>query len=532
MTRTSATKWWLVVAIGLFGALAVVFRDAMMDDAYIGFTYARNVLEGRGFVFDGRARVEGVTNLGWVAILIAVAPLLGLPLAAKVLGAVCGVSVLVLTARVTSATSEDEDPWWVMPFVLIATATSFELVFFTCAGMETGLLAALVLGTVLSFLRKRPTLAALGSLAAFLVHPEAVVVFPLMVILSPDRRRALRGLGLLAGGVSLLTLARVLYFGSPVPNTFFAKPGSVWHAIDNLTRALAGGPSVLSPPFANGLLLVPVAIGAVALARRSESFAAALASAVLVGLGFALHSRPDWTHTGRYFAPYLPCAFVLYARGVAAIPRAVPGLLSRWRPRSGGAGDLPSRVAKAVMAALLAVALVLPVVQLGRFVATGQYTHPGFVMVGGTLVLPAEWVRAHLPGDAVIASRRIGALSYYGERSVFDFKYGLTEPRVARILHETHRFPVLGKSPEYDALWTDVHPGYVMEDTVALAEFESPVDPADGSTLLLGERFVPVASFQVSRDRTWVLLRRTDLAGNPLSGMSQPVDMLSGPRTP
>src|SRR5215470_1843503 len=49
------------------GALAWITRDCVMDDAYIGFVFLRNLLDGNGFVFHpGAAPVEGVSNIGWL----------------------------------------------------------------------------------------------------------------------------------------------------------------------------------------------------------------------------------------------------------------------------------------------------------------------------------------------------------------------------------------------------------------------------------------------------------------------------------
>jgi len=492
---------WIAVACVVFAALALTFRDSVMDDAYTGFTYLRNVLRGDGFVFTPGARVEGVTNIGWLLVLLPLVPIVGFTAAAKLVGALSMIGTLVLVERLARRTVPGAAPRWVVPFVLLATASSFELVFFSCAGMETGLLALLVLASIHAFLEGRRVLSALLSLAACLVHPEALLLYPAMLALAPARRSGLRGLLALALGLAFVTLARLATFGSPVPNTFFAKPGSVWQAIDNVTKLLGPDPSPLSQPFASGLLLIPAAIGAARLTRRLGSTGAAVSAAVLVGLAFALYSRPDWTHTGRYFAPYLPCTFILFAHGVRHVEEA---LATRARA-----------LAKPAAWVLLAIAIALPVRELVRFETKGETVHPGFVMVGRTLVDPARWVGDHVPEDAVVACRRIGALSFFSQRRVFDFKYGLTEPRIARIIHATRRFPVLGRNPEYDAIWRDVHPGYVMEDADALAEFESPVDPSDGSIVLLGERFERVHAFNVSLDRTWVLLKRVESAHSP-----------------
>jgi hypothetical protein len=488
---------WLLAAAIAYGLLFWLFRRHTMDDAYIGFTYVRNVLRGNGFVFYAAPPVEGVSNLGWLIAILPLAALVGPPASAKIIGALSGFATLGLTYRIARPALDADQRRWALPFVLLATATSFDFVFFTAAAMETSLLALLFLASVALFAMGRRTGAAAVLLAAYLVHPEAIAVFPLMVACSPGRRDALRGLVLLVVGVVVITALRHAYFGALVPNTFFAKPGSASQTIQNVKELTRMGPSNLSEPFAHTVLLLPLVLGAIRLVRRRRALGGAVTSVVLVGLAFALYSKLDWTGTGRYFAPYVPCAFILYALGVIGV--------AKWIARR------TRIVARLWTFGLVALALALPLRQLWRFQTTGWNSHPGFVMTGESLVEPAMWLRNHLPPGSVVASRRIGALSYVSALHVFDFKYGLTEPGIARIIFDTKQWPLLGRSPALDTIWRDVHPDYILEDDRALPEFRSPIDRKDGSLKVLGERFVRVTSFSVSTDRNWVLLRRADL---------------------
>jgi arabinofuranosyltransferase len=46
-----------------------VSYDYVVDDAYISFRYARNLIEGHGLVFNPGEKVEGYTNFLWVLII-------------------------------------------------------------------------------------------------------------------------------------------------------------------------------------------------------------------------------------------------------------------------------------------------------------------------------------------------------------------------------------------------------------------------------------------------------------------------------
>ncbi|MEO0605955.1 MAG: hypothetical protein AAF211_31290, partial [Myxococcota bacterium] len=87
----------------VFCAVAVIVHQAFrgdwfIDDAAIGFAYARNLAEGHGLVpWPGGERIEAYSHPSWVAIL-AFAHLLGLDgfTVAKPLGMACGVALVPL----------------------------------------------------------------------------------------------------------------------------------------------------------------------------------------------------------------------------------------------------------------------------------------------------------------------------------------------------------------------------------------------------------------------------------------------------
>ena len=59
----------------------------------------------------------------------------------------------------------------------------------------------------------------------------------------------------------------------------------------------------------------------------------------------------------------------------------------------------------------------------------------------------------HLPAGVTVATRRIGALAYYSHLNVFDYAYGLTDPKVARMVGRRGRRFDLPGDPELAAAW-------------------------------------------------------------------------------
>ncbi|HEX6101820.1 MAG TPA: hypothetical protein VF031_02115, partial [Alphaproteobacteria bacterium] len=169
--------------------LAWRFRDFAVDDAYIGFAFLRNLLEGHGFVFHpGGPAVEGVTNIGWILALAPAAALTDAVIAAKLLGALLLFGAILLAGAIGRglgshvATLPHADTLLLAPPILLAA--SFEFLYFPLAGMETAALSCTLLAMAWIALSAPRSLAlpVLGALA-FTLHPEAVLVFPVYAVL-------------------------------------------------------------------------------------------------------------------------------------------------------------------------------------------------------------------------------------------------------------------------------------------------------------------------------------------------------------
>ena len=116
--------------------------------------------------------------------------------------------------------------------------------------------------------------------------------------------------------------------------------------------------------------------------------------------------------------------------------------------------------------------------------------YPGYVMTSRPLLEPIAWIRDELPDDAVIATRRIGALAHLSGRHVFDYKFGLTEREVARLIRTSEKPFDNPDDPVLKDIWLRVQPGYLLEDNRII------------DSLLLN-------SGNGQAGRTWVLLLQT-----------------------
>lgn len=507
----------LALALGYVLWRGWVHRGHLVDDAFIGLRYAANLLAGRGLVFNPGEAVEGVTNLGWVVLVAGTgwAAPVGLPWVAKALGAACLAAAVALVAAAHRRLAPEASPWEValLPVLVVAQP---ETLYFSLAGMETGLAALLLAGMLRCVLGERPRLALAAVLAGLLVtvRPETVVLLPAYLALAavpwlraqggapagrrPFRRALLGAAALFAALVLAVTLFRLAYYGAPLPNTYLAKgPAAAADVLGQARDLLLGRNPHAPPPFGGVLFLTVAAYGAWSLRRRPLP-ALLLAAAAGTGLAFAVYARPDWTGTGRYFAPYAPLATLLLLRGLFVGAGSIPRL---GRPAA-------TALAAAVGVLLVGVGLYRTREHLGP-AARGDY--PGFVLTSETLADPARRTGALLPVGTTVAARRIGALAYYSDLPVLDYAWGLTDPRVARLVAREGRVFESPAEAALARLWREAAPGCLLEDGEVTAGLRDGPGP-DGELAVHGLRYEEVRRFTLGDGAaTWVLACRPDL---------------------
>lgn len=143
------------VYLTLFVALALVqvwlLRNTVMGDAFIHFVFARGIVEGHPFFYNGDFSA-GSTSPLWSAFLAPLWALLGdgiIP-GVKVLASIFVATSVVLTYIVAERISKSRVLALIASFLL---ATSFVLPFWAAKGMETPLATSLVLVDFLIYFR-------------------------------------------------------------------------------------------------------------------------------------------------------------------------------------------------------------------------------------------------------------------------------------------------------------------------------------------------------------------------------------------
>ncbi len=299
-------RWSLVLAAVATLALGVA-TDGLVDDAYIQFRYATNLAAGRGMVFNPGERIEGASGGVWVGVL-ALGPLVGAD--AGVVGRLLSLAFTVAaTLAAGAAIGRFAGPragalaallWASIPTTAMYAATGLET---ACYGFALWL-------AVLAAVRPSPRVPWLAGAAVAVLRPEGLVLgaaaAPWLGRLRRPTRLVLLGT---LGGAAGMTLARLAYFGAPLPRSVTVK-GFAAAAGPEMGLAYLGGALQEWWPL---LLALPL------LALRWRALLPALAP-VGAWTVLVVARGGDWMPGSRYMLPLL----VLLV-GVAAASPA-----SRW----------------------------------------------------------------------------------------------------------------------------------------------------------------------------------------------------------
>lgn len=204
---------------------AVASLAWVCDDAYITFRTVENAVAGHGLRWNVTDRVQTYTHPLWMGLMVAMRSLTGeLYFASMALGAACAIAAATVLCRAARS-------WSVSVLVLGALLGSRAFGTYATSGLENGLTFLLLALFCLVWSRDagwRPRLLVLSFLTALLAlnRLDAVLLTGPALLAAWWPQRSLRATMIVAFGLLPLCgwLAfATLYYGSPLPNTAFAK---------------------------------------------------------------------------------------------------------------------------------------------------------------------------------------------------------------------------------------------------------------------------------------------------------------------
>ncbi|HEY8293361.1 MAG TPA: hypothetical protein VIG44_12775, partial [Thermomicrobiales bacterium] len=454
----------LVIALGYALSASHRMFGRLYDDTHITLRYAQNLAAGDGLRFNpGEQPVEGYTNF-LLTVLLAGCAKIGLPLVtmAKVLSIGAALGVVVATYWLTTLVLPDAPGLLrAMPSLLLAICGWFA--FFAAIGLETHLFALLITLAICLVLRQRWAWAGTLFALAYLARPEGAGLWavtlgwlvwqayigPRLDFLGGSRLSSLPlGAGRQAGKPATTIVARfgdiarfaapfiviagahevwrLVYYGEPLPNTFYDKVGSTTQQVRRgLDYVLNDFPHLQARTLIV-VILVLILLPSVSVASRAARYVALLVTAftgyiVLVGGDFI---------GPRFLFHIFPLVVVLLVAGLRSLAR-VPwygiGRRARDEVRSSAWNRAGSPLA-AFAVALVAVWLFLPLTPPNTFL-TQRVGSTHMREVTGLTAL-GNYLKQTAPPGATLAIDAAGVVPFISGLSTLDM-LGLNDAHIA-----------------------------------------------------------------------------------------------------
>jgi tetratricopeptide (TPR) repeat protein len=386
----------------------------------------RNFLDGNGLVFNLGEHVEGYTNFLWT-MLLAIPGLIGLDLVtvSHVLGVVAGLAGLGLLYLLSRQLSGTAGPFGINLVAIALTVSNGAVAYWSISGMETALFMALLLAAVLAYCReyrRRFVLTPVLLVLLSLTRPEGMLVFGLTVLHFAasawlpgqaslrERVRPLLQLIVIYALPMLVFLGwRMLYYGYPFPNTYYAKAGV---SAEYLQAGMDYFLFFIRTYLLGGLLLAaPVLV--LFWRRRSPE----ILYVVTITLGYTVYIIAvggDVLHAFRFFVPLLPLFYLL-------IQESTRELLALLRRAQGWKHVVPLAVAGALA--------------FYSYSGPHSYIQEKWMLERGLvskMTATGTWLRSVATPTTQVAASTIGALSYYSGVTLIDL-LGLTDATIAHL---------------------------------------------------------------------------------------------------
>ena len=238
-SRTVVSAFWVLLLCALV-AWAYVRTAAVTEDAFITFRVIDNALHGYGLVWNTGERVQVYTHPLWALLLLAFSAIGG-----NIFHTALALS-LALTLVCVALIARNAAGRWTAFWAVLALLFSEAFVEYSSAALENALAHALVAALVVAWARftletgRRAWVPALcAGLMVVTRHDFAVLVGPVTLVLLARTQGRDRWHAWLAAALPLVLWSTfsIIYYGSPWPNSAYAKLNNGWSLTESFHAA-------------------------------------------------------------------------------------------------------------------------------------------------------------------------------------------------------------------------------------------------------------------------------------------------------
>lgn len=214
--------WWRASVIGPHAFNGI-------DDANIYYTYVRNLSDGFGLVFSpGSSPVEGFTSPAWL-LLLTLGYILtngNIDAVALTLSLMCVITTLSIVFLMAERHTSRLTAFFVI-FAIVSTGGFID--WMVLSGMDTTFwtLELTTAALLMAYNSARGTLLTVVLCAIAVTRPEGLMIAPALAATDIFvRKRSITKMIPVVLTILILIIARMIVFGYPLPNTFYAKVSS------------------------------------------------------------------------------------------------------------------------------------------------------------------------------------------------------------------------------------------------------------------------------------------------------------------
>ena len=427
-------------------AYSLYIQPWIFDDAFICFRYAENLNNGNGLVYNIGERVEGYTSFLWV-MLMAIGEFAGFDiiLFSIIIGIIFAFGCIILTAYsykfingITPAVSS---------IAALFLGTTGIFLPWGVSGVETLMFAFLVLLLVLYYMSirgngSRRDFSLLGAIAgiATLTRPEGSLIFFVLLfdqIFRPPSRK--RSVYLFSFFFFLALIVphfiwRFVYYGYPLPNSFYAKVGFEFSQFIRGCRYMVkfGIPALL-------IILPLIDPSNIYDFLKRQRIIFPMFIVVIIYTVYIIFIGGDYMPGLRFFAPVMAIICILSASAIMSCysGKIIPFLVSA--------------------------TVIYNIYMLGFYYITPQIFAEGVAETGREV---GVWLNENADPNAVIATNTAGSIPYFSKLKTIDM-LGLNDAHIAhRKISDTGcRYAghekadgryVLDRKPDYIQFWSSL----------------------------------------------------------------------------